>query len=56
MHIEFQAQAVKEPLRRLAGDDLAGMLRIKLSLLFWRQSVVLCVNLTGFAVSPDVLL
>lgn len=52
----LQAQAVKVTLRRLAGNDGAGMFGIKFFLFFRRQFAILCVNLAGLSVSADVLL
>ena len=52
----LQAQAVKIPLRRLAGYDRAGVFSVKFFLLFWSQFAILGIDLTGLEIGPDVFL
>lgn len=49
----FQAQAVKEPLRCLAGNDGTGVFGVKSFFLFWPQLAILSIDLAGFAICTD---
>ena len=50
----LQTEGIKIPLRRLTGNDVAGMIVIKFCLLLPGQLAILGVDLAGLAVRPDV--